>query len=180
MSNLELEKQKFKAIFQNEFIESLGPSTIYEVHLILPVFHSFISGHATVDIFEYYSDRDQWDDSLVLPEIVFTGTLPDTEWKWVPEDLLANPPLKRRTFLVRCDDGLEYNEGVIKFSDAEIPENFINLAVARISELLIGHCYYEEDDDEQLLFDLIARQPKSLRRAISETCSKLLSTARIE
>ena len=180
MSDLEVEKQKFKDIFQNEFIESLGPCNIYEIHLILPVFHSFISGHAAVDVVEYYSDRDQWDDSLVLPEIVFTGTVPDTEWKWVSEDLLAKPPLKRRTFLVRCDDGVEYNNRIIKFSDAEIPENFINLAVARISELLVGHCYYEEDDDEKLLFDLIARQPKSLRGSISETCSKLLSAARAE
>jgi hypothetical protein len=178
MSDLEVEKQKFKAIFQDEFLESLGPSTIYEVHLIFPVFHSFISGHATVDVVEYYSDRDQWDDSLVLPEIVFTGTVPNTEWKWAPEDLLANPSLKRRTFLFRCDDGLEYNDQIVKFSDAGIPENFINLAVARISELLIGHCYYDENDDEQLLFDLIARQPKSLRGAITQTCAKLLETTR--
>lgn len=180
MSDLEVEKQKFKAIFQNEFVESLGPSTIYEVHLILPVFLSFISGHATVDVVEYYSDRDQWDDALVLPEIVFTGTVPGTEWKWVPEDLLANPPLKQRTFLIRCDDGLEYKDRIITFPDAEIPENFINLAVARISELLIGHCYYEEDDDEQLLFELIARQPESLRGAINQTCAKLLETTRAE
>lgn len=175
VDRLERERQAFSRLIQTALFDTLAPTKILEIHVIVPEFQLFEPGHAIADLVEYYCDRDQWPDFYILPDWVNKGVIRGTEWRWDTDALLARPPRPRRV-LQRLDTSADHVDSQLTWDDPTLPPAFERAAIERISDLLIDHCVFELGDARQVAA-FVAAQPESLRDAIGRRCAERLQSA---